>query len=157
MFARARRVCLALPETSETSSHGHPNFQAGKKTFCAFEIHHGRPSIALKLPIVEFEAEVAAGLMFATPYGRGAWTSLWVASGHAKKGATGDPWNTEGVPAANRVAGGHAKEGATATPGTPKVFQQQTGVDESVNWKELTALVRRAYDGVANKRMRAKC
>ena len=105
VFARARRACLALPEASETSSHGHPNFQAGRKTFCAFEIHHGRPSIAVRLPVVEFEAEVAAGLMFATPYGRGAWTSLWV--------------------------------------------------DGDVDWKELPALVRRGYDGVANKRQRA--
>jgi predicted DNA-binding protein (MmcQ/YjbR family) len=104
VFERARRLCLALPETHETSGWHHPNFRAGTKTFCAFEIHQHRPSIALKLPLVEFEAEVAAGLMFATPYGRGAWTSLWV--------------------------------------------------DGRVEWTELTALIRRAYDGVANKRQR---
>jgi hypothetical protein len=78
VYARARRLCLALPETSETSTHGHPNFQAGKKIFCAFEIQRNRPSIAVRLPIAEFDAQVAAGLMFATPYGRGSWTSLWV-------------------------------------------------------------------------------
>ena len=104
VFARARRASLALPETGETSSHGHPVFQAGKKIFCAFEIHRNRPSIAVRIPVAEFEAEVAAGLMFATPYGRGAWTSLWV--------------------------------------------------DRDVDWKELTTLLRRAYDGVAGKRLR---
>jgi predicted DNA-binding protein (MmcQ/YjbR family) len=106
LFARARRVCLALPEANETSSHGHPNFRAGKKTFCAFEIHKNRPSIAVKLPLAEFDAQVAQGLMFATPYGRGSWVSLWVDG------------------------------------------------DEGVNWRELTRLIRRAYDGVATKRMR---
>jgi predicted DNA-binding protein (MmcQ/YjbR family) len=106
VFARARRLCLALPETSETSSHGHPNFQAGKKTFCAFEMHQSRPSIAVRLPLAEFDAPVAAGLMFATPYGRGIWVSLWV--------------------------------------------------DGETDWKELTALIRRAYDGVANKRTRTR-
>lgn len=35
VFARARALCLAFPETAETVSWGHPNFRAGKKTFCA--------------------------------------------------------------------------------------------------------------------------
>jgi predicted DNA-binding protein (MmcQ/YjbR family) len=78
VVARARRVCLALPETHETSGWHHPNFRAGTKTFCAFEIHQNRPSIAVKVPAAEFDAQVAAGLMFATPYGRGSWISLWV-------------------------------------------------------------------------------
>jgi hypothetical protein len=34
-----------------------------------------------------------------------------VAHGHAMKGATSDPWNTEGIPAKGT--------------GTPKVFQRQ--------------------------------
>jgi predicted DNA-binding protein (MmcQ/YjbR family) len=105
VFERARRICLALPETSETASHGHPNFQAGKKTFCAFEMHQRRPSIAVRLPLAEFDDQVRAGRMFATPYGRGAWVSLWV--------------------------------------------------DGEEDWKELTALIGRAYEGVANRRLRA--
>src|SRR5690349_19351615 len=77
VFAQARRACLALPETRETSSWGHPNFRAGRRTFCAFEMIGGRPSIAFKLPPDD------AGLRrtpdtFATPYGRGLWTSIWV-------------------------------------------------------------------------------
>ena len=122
-------MCLALPETVEASSHGHPVFLVGTKTFCAFEMHRKRPSIALRIPAAEFAEQVEAGRMFATPYGRGAWTSIWVAGGHAKKGATATPWNTEGVPATNRM-------------------------DGDIDWTELTTLIRIAYDGVAGKRRR---
>jgi len=78
VFARARRLCLSLPEVSEASSHGHPIFRVGTTMFCAFEIHQKRPSIAVRIPAVEFDAPVTVGRIFATPYGRGAWTSLWV-------------------------------------------------------------------------------
>ena len=133
VFARARRLCLELPETSETSSHGHPIFQAGNKTFCAFEIHRNRPSIAVRIPVAEFDAEVAAGRMFDTPYGRGAWTSIWVDRGHANEGATATPWNTVGAP------GTDTRDG-----------------DGDVNWTDLATLIRRARDGVANKRTRTR-
>jgi hypothetical protein len=53
MFTRLRRVCLALPETTETSSWGRPNFRAGKKTFCAFELVARRPSIAFRVTAAE--------------------------------------------------------------------------------------------------------
>ena len=43
---KLRALCLSFPETSETSSWGHPNFRAGKRTFAAFERVKGRPSIA---------------------------------------------------------------------------------------------------------------
>ena len=77
VFAHARKTCLALPETSETTSWGHPNFRAGKRTFCTFEIIGGRPSIAFKLP-ADDPALRRRRDTFATPYGRGAWTSVWV-------------------------------------------------------------------------------
>jgi hypothetical protein len=35
IVAKLRRLCLALPETSERASWGHPNFRAGKRTFVA--------------------------------------------------------------------------------------------------------------------------
>jgi hypothetical protein len=36
-----RRICLALPETSERLSHGEPTwFVRGKKTFVSFADHH---------------------------------------------------------------------------------------------------------------------
>lgn len=78
VFARARRLCLAFPETSETASWGHPNFRAGKRTFCAFEMVGGRPSIALRLSPTDVELTLRRKQFFATPYGRGLWASVWV-------------------------------------------------------------------------------
>ncbi len=78
VLARLRKLCLVLPEVAETHNFGHPNFRAGKITFCAFEACRGQPSIAFKLP----RENVAAMLVsderfFPTPYGRGVWLSLW--------------------------------------------------------------------------------
>ena len=78
VFRRARRHCLALPEVVETSSWNHPNFRAGRKTFCAFEMVHGRPSIAFRLSRGEVRRALQRKSFFATPYGRGVWVSLWV-------------------------------------------------------------------------------
>lgn len=62
----------------ETTAWGHPNFRAGGVTFCAFETIGGRPSVAFRLPPHEAERRLATPSGFATPYGRGRWTSLWV-------------------------------------------------------------------------------
>jgi predicted DNA-binding protein (MmcQ/YjbR family) len=72
-----RSICLALPEATEKSSWGHPNFRAGKRTFAAFEIIGGRPSIAFRLPPADVERLVRRKQFFATPYGRDLWVSLW--------------------------------------------------------------------------------
>ena len=80
VFARARRLCLAFPETTEASSWGHPNFRAGRKTFCAFEIIKDRPTIAFRLAPVDVAAALRRKHFFATPYGRGLWVSLWLDS-----------------------------------------------------------------------------
>ena len=74
---RLRRLCLALPETSERSSWGHPNFRAGTKTFAAFEVIKGRPSIAFRLPAADVDELLGATGCFLTPYGRGLWVSFW--------------------------------------------------------------------------------
>lgn len=78
VFARARRLCLAFPETTETASWGHPNFRAGKKAFCTFEMVSGRPSIALRLSPADVDLNLRRTPFFATPYGRGLWASVWV-------------------------------------------------------------------------------
>lgn len=78
VFARARRLCLAFPETTETSSWSHPNFRAGRKTFCTFETVSGRPSIAFRLAPVDLAAALRRKDFFATPYGRGWWASVWL-------------------------------------------------------------------------------
>jgi predicted DNA-binding protein (MmcQ/YjbR family) len=78
VFDRLRRLCLALPETHETMSWGHPNFRAGRKTFCSFEVIDERPSIAFRLPRADVNRALRRNGFFATPYGRGLWVSRWV-------------------------------------------------------------------------------
>jgi predicted DNA-binding protein (MmcQ/YjbR family) len=72
-----RALCGSFPETSETSSWGHPNFRVGKRTFSAFERVGGRPSIAFRLSRTEVTRLARRKLFFATPYGRGLWVSVW--------------------------------------------------------------------------------
>jgi predicted DNA-binding protein (MmcQ/YjbR family) len=74
---RVRALCLALPETTETNSWGHPNFRAGRRTFVAFERVGGRASIAFRLAPADVERLLGRRGFFATPYGRGQWVSLW--------------------------------------------------------------------------------
>ena len=76
-LARLRSLCLSLPESSETSSWGHPNFKAGKKTFVAFERVKGRASIAFRLNAADVDRLLTRKQFFVTPYGRGLWVSLW--------------------------------------------------------------------------------
>jgi len=78
VFARARRLCLAQRETSEVPAWGHPTFRVAGKTFCAFEMIKGRPSIAFRLPDGDVEEIAASEHGFLTPYGRSKWASLWV-------------------------------------------------------------------------------
>jgi predicted DNA-binding protein (MmcQ/YjbR family) len=74
---RVRKLCLSLPETSETNSWGHPNFRAGKRTFAAFEWIKGRPSIAFRLGPTDVGRLLRRKGFFVTPYGQGRWVSLW--------------------------------------------------------------------------------
>jgi hypothetical protein len=49
---RVRRVCLALPETSEKLSHGEPTFFVDGKVFVMFaNNHHGDGHIAVWVPV----------------------------------------------------------------------------------------------------------
>jgi predicted DNA-binding protein (MmcQ/YjbR family) len=75
---KLRALCLALPETRETSSWGHPNFKAGTRTFVAFERVKGRASIAFRLDPADVDRLLKRKTFFTTPYGRGLWVSLWV-------------------------------------------------------------------------------
>jgi predicted DNA-binding protein (MmcQ/YjbR family) len=78
VFRRLRRVCLALPEATETSAWGHPNFRAGKRTFCAFELFRDRPSVAFRVTPAEAKQLRRKRHFFLTPYGRGVWVSRWL-------------------------------------------------------------------------------
>ena len=76
---RFRALCLGLPETSERSSWGHPNFRAGKKTFATVEWFKGRPSFAFRLGAeTDEELRKRGSQFFLTPYGRGQWLSMWI-------------------------------------------------------------------------------
>jgi predicted DNA-binding protein (MmcQ/YjbR family) len=78
VFRRLRRVCLALPEATERSAWGHPTFRAGTRTFCAFELFAGRPSIAFRVTPADAKRLRRQRHFFLTPYGRAVWVSRWL-------------------------------------------------------------------------------
>ena len=78
VFERLWRICLALPETTETVSWGHPNFRAGKRTFCSLEIVKGRPSVALNATTTDVKRLMKKKDFFGTPYGRLVYVSRWL-------------------------------------------------------------------------------
>jgi hypothetical protein len=58
---RLRRICFALPETSEKVSHGEPTFWVGGRMFATFDNHHhGAPHVGvwLAMPLGAQEALV---------------------------------------------------------------------------------------------------
>jgi predicted DNA-binding protein (MmcQ/YjbR family) len=77
VLQRIRRRCLALPESTEVASWGHPNFRAGKRTFVTFEWVNGRPSIAFRLNPIDVDLLLRRTGFFVTPYGQGRWVSVW--------------------------------------------------------------------------------
>jgi predicted DNA-binding protein (MmcQ/YjbR family) len=77
ILEKLRAICLAFPEASESSSWGHPNFRAGKRTFATFERVDRRPSIAFRLDPDDVERLLRRKEFFSTPYGRGQWVSVW--------------------------------------------------------------------------------
>ncbi len=76
-LTRLRKLCLSLPQTSETLSWGHPNFRAGKRMFVTFEQTQARPSIAFHVSSFDVRPYEDAITFFLTPYGRGQWRSVW--------------------------------------------------------------------------------
>lgn len=75
---RVRRMCLALPETSERVSHGEPTFFVANKVFVMFaNNHHNDGHIAVWLPVPPATRtaliEAAPQSFFVPPYvgGRG--------------------------------------------------------------------------------------
>ena len=77
VLRQLRTRCLALPESSEAGSWGHPNFRAGKKTFVTFEWIKGRPSVAFRLNPTDVDLLLRRKGFFVTPYGQGHWVSVW--------------------------------------------------------------------------------
>jgi hypothetical protein len=79
---RVRKLCLALPETSERLSHGEPTFFVGKKVFVMFaNNHHGDGHVAVWLPvppgIQTALIETAPNTYFRPPYvGHRGWVGI---------------------------------------------------------------------------------
>lgn len=76
-LARVRRLCVALPDTTERMAWGHPNFRTRRRTFVAFETVRSRPSIAFRLNGTDIDLLLRRRNFFVTPYGRGQWVSVW--------------------------------------------------------------------------------
>jgi hypothetical protein len=78
-----RRLCLALPGTSERPSHGEPTWFVGKKVFVNFADHHHDDRLAFwcAAPDGAQEALVAAApeRFFRPPYvGHRGWLGVWL-------------------------------------------------------------------------------
>ena len=74
-LGRIRDLCLALPSSSEKISHGHPTFQAGKKSFAIYGIYS--PSLAFKANVSQLSEAEEDDRFFPTPYmGHKGWLSI---------------------------------------------------------------------------------
>ena len=79
---RVRRLCLALPETSEKLSHGEPTFFVHKKVFVMFaDNHHDDGRVAVWLPALpgmqSALIEEAPTVYFRPPYvGHRGWVGI---------------------------------------------------------------------------------
>jgi predicted DNA-binding protein (MmcQ/YjbR family) len=81
-LTRVRAICRALPEVIETTTFGHPTFQAGKtRTFAVLDDAERAGSLCLvvKLGLDEQEALVDDERVFRCKFGaRHGWTSIKV-------------------------------------------------------------------------------
>ncbi len=70
---RVRRICLALPETSEKMSHGEPTWFVGKKVFAMFSNNHHNDghiavTVAAAIGIQEMLIEKSPRKFYRPPY-----------------------------------------------------------------------------------------
>jgi hypothetical protein len=83
---RVRRICLALPETSEKLSRGEPTFFVHKKVFAMFANNHhndGHLAVWLPVPVGEQELLIAGApeIFFKPPYvGVRGWVGIELAN-----------------------------------------------------------------------------
>lgn len=83
-LARLRRLCLALPETTERLSHGEPTwFVRDKRTFVTYANHHHDDRLAFwcAAPSGAQDAlvESAPDRFFVPPYfGHRGWLGVWL-------------------------------------------------------------------------------
>ncbi|MBI3210299.1 MAG: MmcQ/YjbR family DNA-binding protein [Candidatus Solibacter usitatus] len=78
-LARLRKICLALPETAETETWGHPNFRVANKIFCAYETYQNELSMCFKVGLALQGVYLKDARFYRTPYvGKHGWVSLKV-------------------------------------------------------------------------------
>lgn len=77
---RLRAICLELPDVLETTTFGHPTFQAGKKkTFAVLDDHERKDTLCLvfKVSLAEQRRLTQDPRFFPSKFGaRHGWTSL---------------------------------------------------------------------------------
>jgi predicted DNA-binding protein (MmcQ/YjbR family) len=79
--SRVRRICLALPETTETETFGHPTFRVEGKTYCVIEDYKGEEAIAIKVGLPVQGVFLKDARFYKTPYvGNQGWVSLRTAA-----------------------------------------------------------------------------
>ena len=65
---RLRKICLALPDATETTNFGHPFFRVNDKTFCVYHGKPEEPAIAFKMLRTETGIFLEDPRFFKTPY-----------------------------------------------------------------------------------------
>ncbi|HET9035039.1 MAG TPA: MmcQ/YjbR family DNA-binding protein [Myxococcaceae bacterium] len=72
-----RRICLGLPETTETMTWGQPHFRVRGKIFAGFGDHGGTESIGFKLEREHADAAIQDPRFTRAPYvGQHGWISM---------------------------------------------------------------------------------
>ena len=77
VLARARKLCLSLPDTEETITWGKPHFRVAGKIFCGFGEESGRTVLGFKLAKPHAALIVSRPTFWPAPYvGRHGWVSM---------------------------------------------------------------------------------
>jgi len=77
MIDKLRKICLGLPEVTETVNFGHPFFRFKTKPFCVFHGTADEPAIAFKVMKSEQDIFLEDPRFFKTPYmHHNGWVSL---------------------------------------------------------------------------------
>jgi predicted DNA-binding protein (MmcQ/YjbR family) len=77
ILEKLRKICLTLPNATETLTFGHPTFQVAQKTFCVLEQYKGELSMSFKVGKQAQPVFLKDDRFFRTPYvGQHGWVSL---------------------------------------------------------------------------------
>jgi predicted DNA-binding protein (MmcQ/YjbR family) len=68
LLVRLRKICLDLPETSETVKWNNPTFVAGRKMFAVLDRYHGRWCVAFRAERPRAAALLKRSGFFPAPY-----------------------------------------------------------------------------------------